>query len=51
MAIDDQIKNEKIQFDINREVSKTLVLSSSKIDKYEYLAGKEMLSSYHKIIR
>ena len=29
MAIDDQIRNEKIQYDINREVAKISALSSS----------------------
>ena len=31
MTIEDQIKDEKLQYDINRE---TAALSSSKIDKY-----------------
>ena len=34
-----------LQDDINREAAKISVLSSSKIDKYEYLTGKEMLLS------
>ena len=33
--------DEKLQYDINREVAKTL--SSGKIDKYEYLTGEEIL--------
>ena len=45
MTIEDQIKDEKLQYDINREAAKTSVLSSGKIDKYEYLTGKEMLPS------
>ena len=36
MTIDDDIKDEKIQYDINREAGKKSALSSSKIDKYEY---------------
>ena len=43
MAIEDQIKDEKLQYDINREASKISVLSSDKIDKYEYLTGEEIL--------
>ena len=43
MAIDDKIIDEKIQYDINREVSKISALSSGKIDKYEYIAGAEIL--------
>ena len=39
MTIEDQIRNEKIQYDISREAAKTSALSSDKIDKYEYLTG------------
>ena len=35
MTIDDQIKDEKQQHDIDRETAKTSALSSGKIDKYE----------------
>ena len=45
MTIEDQIKDEKLQFDINREAAKTSALSSGKIDKYEYLTGEEILPS------
>ena len=45
MTIDDQIKDEKIQYDIYRQASKVSALSSSKIDKYEYFTGKEILPS------
>ena len=41
MTIDEQIRDEKIQYDINREPTKISALSSSKIDKYEYLTGEE----------
>ena len=43
MTIDDQIRDEKLQYDINRKVAKIPALSSGKIDKYEYLTGKEIL--------
>ena len=43
MAIDDKIIDEKLQYDINREAAKISALSSSKIDKYEYLTGEEIL--------
>ena len=33
MAVDDKIRDEKLQYDINREAAKIAVLSSSKIDK------------------
>ena len=45
MTIDDQIRDEKLQYDINREAAEISVLSSGKIDKYEYLTGKEILPS------
>ena len=45
MTIEDQIKDEKLQYDINREAAKISALSSGKIDKYEYLTGKEILPS------
>ena len=45
MTIDDQIKDEKIQYDINREAAKMSALSSGKLDKYEYLTGEEILPS------
>ena len=32
MTIDDQIKDEKLQYDINREAAKISALSSSRID-------------------
>ena len=37
MTINNQIKYEKIQYDINREAAKISALSLGKIDKYEYL--------------
>ena len=45
MTIEDQIRNEKLQYDINREAAKISALSSGKIDKYEYLTGEEILPS------
>ena len=45
MTIEDQIKHEKLQYDINREAAKISALSSGKIDKYEYLTGEEILPS------
>ena len=40
MAIDDKIKDEKLQYNINREAVKISALSSGKIAKYECLTGK-----------
>ena len=45
MTIDDKIKGEKLQYNINRDAAKILALSSGIINKYEYLAGKEILPS------
>ena len=45
MTIEDQIKDEKLQYDINREAAKISALSSGKIDKYEYFTGEEILPS------
>ena len=42
IIINDQIKDEKIPYDINRKSAKISALSSSKIDKYEYLTGKNI---------
>ena len=50
MTIEDQIRNEKLQHDINRETAKVSALLSRKIDKYEYLTGEEILPSNQKQI-
>ena len=41
----DQIRDEKLQYDINREAAKISALSSGKIHKYEYLTGEDILPS------
>ena len=45
MTINDQIRDEKLRYDINREAAKTSALSSGKIHKYEYLTGEDILPS------
>ena len=45
MTISDQIRDEKLQCDINRETAKISALPSGKIHKYEYLTGKDILPS------
>ena len=45
MTINDQIRDEKLQYNINREAAKTSALSSGKIHKYEYLTGEDILAS------
>ena len=43
MTIDDKIRDQKYQYDINREAEKISGLLLGKIDKYEYLTGEEIL--------
>ena len=45
MTINDQIKDEKLQYDIKREVANISALSSGKLDKYEYLTCEDILPS------
>ena len=45
MITDGKIRDEKLQYHINREGAKISALSSSKIDKYEYLTAEEILPS------
>ena len=49
MTTDHKIRDEKLQYDINREAAKS-ALSSKKIDKYEYFTGEEILSFNQKQI-
>ena len=42
---DDKIRDEKLQYDINRKAAKISTLSSGKIDKFEYVTGEEILPS------
>ena len=43
MTNNDQIRDEKLQYDFNREAAKTSALSSGKIHQYEYLTGEDIL--------
>ena len=45
MTTDDKIRDEKLQYNINREATKISALSSGKIDKYKYFIGEEILLS------
>ena len=51
MTINDQIKDEKLQYDINREAAKISALSSDKIHKYEYLTSEDILPSNQQQIK
>ena len=43
MTTDDKIRDEKLEYNINREAAKRSALSSGKIDKYKYVTGKEIV--------
>ena len=43
MAIDPTIRDEQLQYDINKEPAKMSALSSGEIDKYEFYTSEEML--------
>ena len=51
MTIDDKVRDEKLQYDINRETAEISALSSGKIGKYEYLASEEILLSNQRQIK
>ena len=44
MTTGDKIRDGKLQNDFNREASKTLALSSTEIDQFKYLTGKNTSS-------
>ena len=45
MTIDVKIRDEKLQYETDRKVTKTSALSSGENDTYEFLAGEEVLPS------
>ena len=45
MTINDQIRDKKLQYDINREAAEISALSSGKIHKCKYLTGEDILPS------
>ena len=45
MTIDDRIKDEKLQYNINKKAAKISALSSGKLQTYEYLTGEDILPS------
>ena len=50
MTINDQIRDEQLQYDINREAAEISAISSGEIHKYEYLTGEDILPSNQKQI-
>ena len=45
MTIDDQVRDEKLQYDINREAAEISDSPSGKVRKDEYLTGEDILPS------
>ena len=45
MTLNNQVRDEKLQYDIDREAAKIPALSSVEIHKYEYLTGEDILPS------
>ena len=46
MTIENEIRDEKLQYDINREAAKISALSTGKMDKYEYLTGEKICITF-----
>ena len=46
---DDKIRDEKLQFDINREVTNIFPLSSGKVNNNEYLTGEKIFSFQNQV--
>ena len=40
--LDDKIKANQVQYDLDRETAKFSILSSKEMDKYEYLTGEDL---------
>ena len=45
MTVNDQIRDEKLQYGMIKEAAKISALSLGKIHKYEYLTGEDILPS------
>ena len=45
MIINDHIRDEKMEYDINREAADISALSSGQVRKYEYVTGDDILPS------
>ena len=43
MIFDDEIRDEKLQYDVDRKAATISAFSSDKVGKYKYLTGKEIL--------
>ena len=45
MTINNQVREEKLQYDIYREAAKISALSSGEIHEYEYVTNEDILPS------
>ena len=45
MTVNDQVRDEKLKYDINREETKISALTSKFFHKYQYLTGEDILPS------
>ena len=43
-TINNKIKKNKVQYDLDRQTAKTSALSSGNVSKYEFLIGKDVLT-------
>ena len=43
--LDDKIKANKAQYELDREAAKTSTLSNGELEKYEYLTGEDLGTS------
>ena len=50
MTTEDKVRDEKLQYNINKKAEKISALSSGKIGKYEYHTGEKMLPSDQGIV-
>ena len=48
MTIDDKIRDENLQYDVNKEAAKISAVASEEKYKYEYLTDEEILLPYQK---
>ena len=48
MTINDQIRDEKLRYDINKKAAKISALSPGKIHKYEYLTYSPLGKAFQK---
>ena len=50
VTIDDKIRDEKLQYHVNRKAAKIVALSSGKINKFEYHTDEKILPDQSRVI-